>query len=443
MLTDKQQEELNKLLTQLDEKQVIWLSGFLWGKAGGSAPFKAGEVAAPALEKITIIYVTETGNSKEVAFGLSSKFKDLGIKVKLKAAEQYRVSDLEKETHIILISSTHGEGEPPEVAKGFYDYVHENKLDLSKLSYAVLALGDSNYKFFCKTGNDFAKRFADLGGKEILPTKELDLDFAEYTESWYQEVITALSQKKPAKKEKPKGKIISNVLLNDEGSNKQTYHIEIEAEGVKYEVGDVLGIKLGDNSPRLYSISSSPNYHEGEIHLTVVRQEKGLCSNYLADLAEDAEIEFYIKPNAHFRLPSDDVDMIMVGPGTGVAPFRAFVAERDYRGASGRNWLFFGEQHQRTDFLYQIEWQEFLKSGSLTNIDLAFSRDGAEKVYVQHKLQEKAEEVKEWLDKGAYFYVCGDKEHMARDVAKVIEDIVGKEAFANMKESGRYLEDVY
>jgi sulfite reductase (NADPH) flavoprotein alpha-component len=167
----------------------------------------------------------------------------------------------------------------------------------------------------------------------------------------------------------------------------------------------------------------------------------------------DAQLQFYVHPNNQFRLPEEDKDIIMIGPGTGIAPFRSFIAERDATGASGKNWLFFGEQHFVTDFLYQTEIQNWLETGVLSKVDVAFSRDQKEKVYVQHKMYKNGTSFFEWLDSGAYVYVCGAKDPMSVDVEncllKIIEDFGNRskdeavEYLDMMKEDGRYLKDVY
>jgi sulfite reductase (NADPH) flavoprotein alpha-component len=214
-------------------------------------------------------------------------------------------------------------------------------------------------------------------------------------------------------------------------------------------------------SPRLYSISSSSEAHSGEVHITVAKDKfaidnelkYGLCSDYLSQLTVDAEFEFYIHKNAQFRLPANDKDVIMIGPGTGIAPFRSFLAHREATGATGRNWLFFGDQHFVTDFLYQTEIQNWLHTGVLTKVDLAFSRDQKEKVYVQHKINKKGEEFYQWLQSGAYVYICGAKDPMSVDVENTLMALIhqfgGKtqdEAISylnKLKEEGRYLKDVY
>lgn len=216
-------------------------------------------------------------------------------------------------------------------------------------------------------------------------------------------------------------------------------------------------------APRSYSIASSQKRVGAEAHLTVAvvdyvafgARHTGTASYFLATRTGDAErVRVFVEPNERFRLPKDSArDIIMIGPGTGVAPFRAFVQERAETGAKGRNWLFFGEQHFRSQFLYQTEWQEALKKGELHRISLAFSRDQAEKIYVQQRLREAGKDVYAWLEGGAHLYVCGDAQRMAPDVHEALIDIVtthggrsreDAEAWlSTLRDEQRYQRDVY
>ena len=196
--------------------------------------------------------------------------------------------------------------------------------------------------------------------------------------------------------------------------------------------------------PRLYSIASSPKKHPGEVHLTVAkvtyethgRVRKGVCSTFLCEgLEEDEEIRVFMQPTKHFKLPEDlTKDVIMVGPGTGIAPFRAFLEEREMTEAPGRNWLFFGNPHEKTDYFYQDEFEAMQKKGVLTRIDVAWSRDQAYKIYVQDKIREFSEEVWKWIDGGAHFYVCGDANYMAPDVEKALFELIRK--YGNLNDQG-------
>lgn len=214
--------------------------------------------------------------------------------------------------------------------------------------------------------------------------------------------------------------------------------------------------------PRLYSLASSFAAAPEEAHLTVStvryglhgRPRTGVASGYLAGLTdEDATIPVYIQANDHFHLPDDDTPLLMVGAGTGVAPYRAFMQEREARGARGRSWLFFGERNFRSDFLYQVEWQDLLKRGVLSRLDLAFSRDGMPKTYVQDRMRQQGRDVYAWLEEGAWLYVCGDAAHMAPDVHSALVDLVAEhggldrggaeEYLAALKRDRRYRLDVY
>ncbi|WP_345808800.1 assimilatory sulfite reductase (NADPH) flavoprotein subunit [Bacillus pumilus] len=214
---------------------------------------------------------------------------------------------------------------------------------------------------------------------------------------------------------------------------------------------------------RLYSIASSLKANEEEVHLTIGavrydahgRERQGVCSILCAERLEPGDtLPVYIQHNQNFKLPKNpDAPIIMVGPGTGIAPFRSFMQEREEIGASGKSWLFFGDQHFVTDFLYQTEWQKWLKDGVLTKMDVAFSRDSEEKVYVQHQMKKQSKELFEWLEQGAYVYVCGDEKHMAHDVHRTLLSIIQEEGamskekaesyLANLQQQKRYQRDVY
>ena len=216
-------------------------------------------------------------------------------------------------------------------------------------------------------------------------------------------------------------------------------------------------------TPRLYSIASSPLAHPGEVHLTIAvlryqshgRDREGVCSTYAAERVGVGEtMPVFLHHDKHFKLPEDgNTPIIMVGPGTGIAPFRAFVEERAATGADGRSWLFFGDRNRETDFLYGEEFERYHADGKLTRIDLAFSRDQEEKVYVQHRMLENGAELYAWLNDGAMFYVCGDASRMAGDVHEALITIAEREGgqsreaaeawLKQLQDDRRYLRDVY
>ncbi len=566
MLASHKMKLVEEVISTFTREELFWLNGYIAGKCStvSQAQTETVEATKPSINKLTITYGTESGNSKKLASEFAAKAKKTGINTKLVSLDQYRLNDLPKEEYLLSVISTQGEGEPPAAAKKFYDHIHNNGFKLDKLKYGVLALGDTSYPLFCKAGEDVDQQLNRLGGERIIPLQKCDVDYEDEANSWFQQVLHHLNNpavgdsvqtapvftKKSTGKKIYEGTIITNINLNDTGSNKQTHHMEIAAEELEYLPGDAFGIipqnpqptvdqivqllnigadktfayrneqltaaellknklniiylpervvakyanltgqqipaiKIGLSdllriyplkdtnrveelmdilepiAPRLYSISSSPEAHNGEVHLTVARdsftvndeQKCGLCSDYLTALPEETKLEFYIHKNAQFRLPENDKDVIMVGPGTGIAPFRSFIAHRDATGATGRNWLFFGDQHFVTDFLYQTELQNWMETGVLTRLNVAFSRDQKEKVYVQHKMMQHGSELYQWLTNGAYLYLCGAKDPMSVDVENTLVQIV--ETFGNkskdeaiqfiqqLKEDGRYMKDVY
>lgn len=467
MLSKDKKQILDQFITSLTKPELAWASGYLAGLAGGEVSTSANN--AKIVKDLTILYITETGNSKFLASEISKKLKTEGVNAKLKSVEQYRLTDFVKEKNILLIVSTHGDGEIPQAGKKFFDFIIENQLDLKALNYFVIALGDTNYPLFCQSGKDIDARLEKLSAKRLAPRIDLDLDFENSINQVYSQVLGAFAEGgavevaavKVAKSGQNQfiGEIVANINLNDIGSSKSTHHIEIvteEGDELNYEPGDSIGILIdneefkieGKITPRLYSIASSVNERANEVHITVAllryidkdgKEIEGLFSGHLSRMKVGEKIKFYVSKNRQFKLPADDKDIIMVGPGTGVAPFRAFMEERNYRGASGKNWLFFGERTFQNDFLYQIEWQAHLESGLLSKLDVAFSRDQKEKIYVQDRIRQNAKEVYQWLENGAYFYICGDKDNMAKDVENSLLEVIISESGRNKEQAQEYL----
>ncbi|MBK1834370.1 diflavin oxidoreductase [Roseibacillus ishigakijimensis] len=577
-----QRQALSGLLAGFDPGQRMWLGGFLSASSGVAAP-----AAAAGKTPLTVLYGTESGNSESLADQTVKAAKKKGFKAVMKNMADCQPADLAKETNLLVIVSTWGEGDPPEAAEEFYKALMEGESDLSQVKFSVCALGDTSYERFCETGKQVDARLEKLGAQRVAPRVDCDVDYDEPYNQWVTAAFEALAPAAapaafvpaggpvaaPAveygKKNPFPSELLDKALLNGEGSAKETWHYELslEGSGLHYQPGDALavlaknapdmvegilsaaqlsgneeivlkggekkvladalredleittlsksvlkkllavapseklaalledeakeelksylwgrwiadairdfapsGLKVDELAsllrklpPRLYSIASSPLAHPDEVHLTIasVRYEfdgqprKGVASTYLADLVEKGgEVSLFVQPNKNFRLPeSDETPIIMVGPGTGVAPFRSFVEHRAEAGRNGGSWLFFGDQRYTYDFLYQLEWQDHLQSGALSKLDVAFSRDQPEKVYVQDKMRENARELYEWLQKGAHFYVCGDASRMALDVHEALLDIISQEGglsreeateyVAQLKKEKRYQRDVY
>lgn len=250
---------------------------------------------------------------------------------------------------------------------------------------------------------------------------------------------------------------LMEILDNDEVCREYLYtrdYIDIlkEFDDARFESAKAFLAQLSPIPPRLYSIASSLAAHPDEVHLCVGivryeahgRKRAGLATGFLADHAKlnVKDIPIYVQEARHFHLPEDPArDIIMIGPGTGVAPFRAFLEQRIIDGAKGRNWLFFGEQHGATDFLYGDEFTRWQKDGKLHRLDLAFSRDQAEKIYVQTRMQEQARDIWAWIQSGAYVYVCGDARRMAKDVHQCLIDIARDQGGMKPEDAARYIND--
>lgn len=577
-------------------EQRLWLNGYLAGyfsNAGNGTLALAASSAAPAApaKPLTILFGSQTGTAEGLAKKTSKEAEKRGFKPKLVCMEKHDTLDLTKEENVLVITSTYGDGDPPDNAQSFWNYLKaETAPPLTHLNFSVLALGDTNYSAFCQFGKLCDERFEQLGAQRVHPRVDCDVDYDGPAKAWTEGVFTALSSSNGvspgasvspgevsaapdaeasqgwSKRNPFPARLLTNRVLTGPGSGKEVRHFEIslEGSGLEYEVGDALGVmpancpdlvtdllgalgcdgeeavptpdgaetslrlalsqhyditrpsqdflhaasayhaelaalldpdrkdelkkwlwgreiidvvmemspkfsvgdfvaKLKKLQPRLYSISSSPKAHPGEVHLTVgaVRYEsygrgrKGICSTFLADrCAAETPVPVFIQVSHGFRLPvNGDVPVIMCGPGTGIAPFRAFLEERLAIGAKGKNWLFFGDQKRATDFLYQETLEGWLTSGHLTRLDLAFSRDQAEKIYVQNRMIEKAAELWNWLQEGAHFYVCGDASRMAKDVDTALHTIaetaggLSKEAATEyvqkLKSDKRYQRDVY
>ena len=581
--------ELTAQLAALTPQQLAFLAGYAWAKSQGAAaaadlplaaaPAAVATASAPA-RRVTVLSASQTGNARRVAEQLLVKLEGAGVDAKLVAAADYKSKNLPGEDIVLLVSSTQGEGDPPEEAVPLFKLLSGKKApDLSAVSFAVLALGDSSYERFCQAGKDLDMYFDKLGAKRLADLGICDLDFQAAADAWVASTAKLVADlaassggaaAAPAAagsaavvetgtvytKEKPYTASLSvRQKITARHAEKDVQHIEIDlaGSGIRYQAGDALGVwpvnsealvaeilqlaglegsesvQKGDGShtdirsalsldlditqntpqfvrqyadltgnhelkslsenaeelnvflaqtppvgvlaqypaaiaaqdlfnlfraqtPRLYSIASVQDEVGEEVHLTVgvVRFEHhgntytGAASGWLGGVLEEGDaVRVFIEPNKLFRLPENgDTPVIMIGAGTGVAPFRAFMQQRDANGDGGKNWLVFGNQRFTDDFLYQAEWLQYRKSGLLTRADLAWSRQGKEKVYVQHKLAAAAADVWAWLQEGAHIYVCGDAVRMARDVENTLLAIIAEQGKLSAEEAEDYLNDL-
>ncbi|MEM1386675.1 MAG: flavodoxin domain-containing protein [Pseudomonadota bacterium] len=540
-----------------------------------------------------ILFGSVTGTAENIARDAARVAKSRGHDVRLCELDEVTMEDLADMNDVLVVISTYGEGEMPFNAETFWDELEASEPVLKKVSYGVLALGDTAYEMFCQAGKDIDARFEELGATRRLARIDCDLNFEKDAAAWIDRAIpqkgdaaprtgdaetmpvpataapSATDTKRPPQRWSRANPfpatIVDSRILSGDGSSKDMRHItlSIKDSGLAYEAGDSLAIVptnnpdqvaallerlgaapdtlvegfdlplgplltskfeinipserlvravgaaikdealkaacLGDKAgfdsylwskdvldvlnvdPRLqvgadvllsllqplqhraYSIASSPKTHPDEIHLTVAavrwdhngRDHGGVCSTHLADrLPPGAQADMFMVPNKRFRVPADpDTPMIMVGPGTGIAPFIAFLQERQETGAIGDAWLFFGDRQRACDHVYEAELQAFQEAGVLTRLDLAFSRDQDEKIYVQDRMRAASKHVFAALEAGAYVYLCGDAKAMAPAVDQTLHDIVAKEGglspegaityITDMRRGGRYLKDVY
>jgi sulfite reductase (NADPH) flavoprotein alpha-component len=568
---DEERASLDRLLSVASPLQRAWLAGFLAGVDATAVPAMPVAAAQPA-EPLTILFVSESGNSERLAHDAAKLARKNGFKPKVVDFADLDVATLAGETRLLVVAATWGEGEPPARAiRAYGDLMGAAAPRLDGTLFGVLALGDTAYVEFCGIGKAIDARLEELGGKRAVDRVDCDLDFEQPAAQWIKGALETLAPPRDessnvvavdfatrgtgeVSRDALTAEVLEHINLNSSRSNKETIHLVLGFDGAApaYEPGDSLelypqndpalvdavlaatglgaddGIRTSLSSerdittlsvptldkyatltghagvrrmldeqqarpwiegrqlidlleafpvslaadqlaaltrplpPRAYSVASSRREFPDEAHLLIsaVRYEThgraraGVASTHVADrLKLGRTIRLRVKPNKHFRLPEASTDIIMVGPGTGVAPFRAFVQERAATGATGRNWLFFGDRQYTHDFLYQLEWQDALASGALSRIDLAFSRDTPQKIYVQHRLWEQRRDIVNWLEGGARFYVCGDAKAMAKDVrgalvrayadVKALTTEAAEAMVATLERERRYLQDVY
>lgn len=593
-LSAEQINQLNLLVGQLNPIQQAWVSGYLAAASQSQGLSGSVQPQTSASAKLTILVGSQTGNARGIAQQLEQKASQNGLAVELVSMADFKPNSLKKEQLVTIIVSTHGEGDAPDDAVTLHKFLFGKKApQLTDLKYSVLALGDSSYEYFCKTGHDFDQQLAALGATRVNDIVECDVDFEQTADTWINSTIEQFgnalkeingsntvaqsAQVLPFEqaaaptftRQHPfSAPLLANQKITGRDSDKNIRHIELSLEdsGITYQPGDALGVwfdndpalvqaivnklnlngeqqvqwqgesyslltlltthleltllhpnfvkhyaalidspelqALAENkaalreycaerqlidvlveypapadritaeqlvtglqklTPRLYSIASSQSEVADEVHLTVAVVEYqnnnearlGGASGFLAYRADEVEaVNVYVQANTNFRLPQNlEAPVIMIGPGTGIAPFRAFLQERDAQQAKGKNWLFFGNPHFTTDFLYQAELIKYRDSGLLTNFDVAFSRDQANKIYVQDRLIQNGEQVFQWLEEGAHVYICGDANRMAKDVHNALIQIIQThgdqdeagaiEYLEQLRQAQRFQKDVY
>jgi len=589
---EQQLKRLQNSIGELSPVQSQWLSGYLAGCLAKPVETSCQQQSTPGTgDVLSIIYATETGHSESIASSLAENLKNQGIKIELHSMDNFRPPALRKLKNVAFIISTHGEGDPPDEALSFFEYLESERAPrLTGLNYRVLALGDRSYQQFCQAGRRLDERLHVLGARTFGQRIECDVDYAKEASVYCEEVVgyareslmsedhtdnqsaathhlSLVPDQLQWSRENPFSAEVGQVQrITAEDSTKDVYHLELllEDSGLQYQPGDALGVwapndpklvehlldifeipasvpvrvnekkvKLGEAltnhleitrltsetvlnyatvsgreelttifskldagqqqrfieqrqlvdlaeaypsqldpqclvdslrplSPRSYSIASSQETVDEEVHLTVATltsdvngiKRTGVASGLLNNRLNPGEqVKVFIEPNRRFRLPENpQAPIIMVAAGTGIAPYRAFMQELERRTSAPDSWLIFGNPRLQTDFLYQREWLHWRNSGLINRIDTAWSRDQPEKHYVQDVILEQAELVNQWIQRGAYIYLCGSLQ-MGRAAQQAIQAVLAQQqtigpdeassVFAGLRREGRIKKDLY
>ncbi len=524
-------------------------------------------------EILYVLYGSRTGNSESAAVLACDYARHLGMETYLLDMNTMKPENIRYIQHLLVAVSTHGEGDPPEVAERFYHYLHSEEAGVPEgMRFSVLALGDSTYEDFCKTGHDIADRLEELGAKPFTPLMECDIDYEENAKKWVRGSVEAfakvLPHKNPAKDKtfafeinKREGDfedayfapVTSKKMLTAPESAKRTMMLTLSVgnSGLSFQPGDSVGVyttnarmfvdkiinalnfdsttsvdvngkttmlkdalikdfeltvlttvvvgnyykitqhpelkKLIHDSellehycetrdvldlitdypfpltpdqfvsvlrklnPRLYSVASSPEQNNAELNIVAGlieytrsnRERTGVCSSLFSDRIEDGEtLPVFIEHNDRFRLPEDNNQpIIMIGAGTGIAPYRAFL--QHIRNTSGNHpaWLFFGEKDPESDFLFQEELKEYLSNGVLHQLNVAFSRDRHQKKYVQDEIRRKSKEVYDWIqNRNAIVYICGNKRTMAKEVRNALKEVYAEHSGQTIQDAESWMQ---
>ena len=534
-------------------------------------------------DTLYVLYGSRTGNAKAVAVLAHEYAKSLGYATVLGDMQDFDCEELQYIENLLITVSTHGEGEPPVQAEGFYEQVHSTAVSSVKAKYAVLGLGDSSYRYFCQTGEDLDKRLATLGGQSVMGLVKCDIDFEETAKEWVRDAFVAFKGILPVVNKVDsagftfelksgnnpnsayRAELLEKKMLTTADSSKKVLHVSLSLKnlGIEYIPGDAIGVygtnsrafvdellqalkfdkaypvkvneethllknrliheyeltlitplvirkyaalvqhkaldRLLDNeaqleayaaegdvldlvldfpgqisvedflsvlrklNQRLYSVASSRAAVGDRADITVKviennhgeRSRNGVCSSFLWNRLDVGDkVPITLETIAKFRLPEDDnVPVVMISAGTGIAPFRAFLQERSARQAKGNAWLIFGERNSKSDFLYQEELLAYKSSGVLSELSTVFSRDQDQKRYVSHVIEENGAALIEQLENGAVIYVCGSKDTLAvtvrQSLLRIFAKYLKKDAeqalayFEALKANKQYQEEVY
>lgn len=405
-----------------------------------------------------VAYASQTGNAEELATQTAQSLRLAGIPVRLCALADVTAGDLQQAERALLLVSTYGEGDAPDNAAAFMGRCMTRapgEMALPQLHYAVLALGDRSYGQYCGFGRALDAWLAGQGASRLFERIEVDRSASAAIEQWFQHLSHLAGTSDAPDWSAPAfadWRLTQRRLLNPGSAGGAIYHVELAPLG-----GDLLDWQSGDlaqvtapadpSQPREYSIASIP--HDGAVHL-LVRQHAhpdgslGLASGWLTAQAEVGDVvQLRLRQHRRFRLEDNARrPLILIGNGSGIAGLRGHLKSRVLAGQR-RNWLIFGERNAAHDYHYREEIERWHASGDLPRLDLAFSRDQAERTYVQDRLRGNADEVRLWLEQGAAIYICGSLAGMAGGVDQALQELLGRPALDALAAEGRYRRDVY
>lgn len=426
--------------------------------------FAAHELHTPATEQtILIAHASQTGQAEAIAHQTADTLRQGGLRTRVAALGQLDLSLLQTHPRLLIVASTYGEGDPPDSAAAFADTVMTTRPDtdatrLSRLHYAVLALGDSEYHHFCGFGRQLDTWLRDRGATPLFDRVEADNADPAALRHWQHHLGLLTGRSDLPDWEPPTyrpWRLIERTHLNPGSQGDPCFHLVLtppDETDALWQAGDIAEIgprktRAGELQPhREYSIASIPA--DGAVHLLVrqMHQENGqlgLGSGWLTHVAHIGdEIDLRLRTNSNFHPPDDSRPMLLIGNGTGLAGLRALLKARIAAGHH-RNWLIFGERNAAHDWFYREEIKGWLADGKLERLDAVFSRDTNERRYVQHQLLAQCDLVHQWINAGADIYVCGSLQGMAQGVDEALATILGENALATLRHENRYRRDVY
>ena len=402
-----------------------------------------------------VAYASQTGNAEELAAQTAQSLQLAGIPVRLCALAELTASDLQQAERALFLVSTYGEGDAPDNAAAFMGRLMTGELALPQLHYGVLALGDRSYGQFCGFGRALDAWLAAQGASRLFERIEVDRSASAAIEQWFQHLSHLAGTSDAPDWSAPAfgdWKLMQRQLLNPGSAGGAIYHVElapVSGSLPDWQSGDLVQVAApaDPSQPREYSIASIPR--DGSVHL-LVRQHAhpdgslGLASGWLtAQAAVGDVVQLRLRQHKRFRLEENaQRPLILIGNGSGIAGLRGHLKSRVLAGQR-RNWLIFGERNAAHDFHYREEIEGWHASGDLPRLDLAFSRDQAERTYVQDRLRGNADEITLWLQQGAAIYICGSLAGMAGGVDQALQEMLGRPALDALAAEGRYRRDVY